>query len=56
MLHDAGHGLLAPAADARFNGAVRFICRNKNVIGIVLAETREIDKEIVLVGHGECDF
>jgi len=44
---------LAPPADARFNGAVRFVYRHENVIRVVLTETRKVYQQAVLIGHGE---
>jgi len=41
---------LAPPADARFNGAVRFVYRHENVIRVVLTETRKVYSRQCLLG------
>ena len=50
-----GHEALPPAAEACFYSAVRLVDRHENFVGIVLAETREVDEKTMQVGHRQRD-
>lgn len=41
---------------SRLDGAVRLISGHKDLIGIVLPESREVHEQAVYVGHGQFDF
>jgi len=53
---DCGHESSTLPAKARFDGAVGLFDRHKNLVGIVLAEAREVREKKVFVGHRQLDI
>jgi hypothetical protein len=46
------HSRLPLPANARFDAAMRFVDRNKNLVRVVLPKGRKIHQQAMLVGHG----